>query len=70
VRDEGRGIPQEEQARIFEPFQRAAGAQTAPGYGLGLYVCWRIVEAHGGRIAVESGPEMGSVFHFVLPREG
>jgi signal transduction histidine kinase len=67
VRDEGKGIPPEEQNRIFEPFQRAAGQSGAPGFGLGLYVCWRIVEAHGGRISVESRPGEGSVFRFVLP---
>lgn len=67
VRDEGAGMTAEEQARLFGPFQRAAGAGRVPGFGLGLYVCWRIVEAHGGRIAVESEPGHGSVFHFVLP---
>lgn len=69
VRDEGRGIPPEEQARIFEPFQRASGQSGAPGYGLGLYICWRIVEAHGGRIAVESKLGLGSVFRIELPSD-
>ncbi len=70
VRDEGRGIAPEEQSRIFEPFHRVSDRSGTPGFGLGLYVCWRIVEAHGGRITVESQPGVGSVFRFVLlPKE-
>jgi signal transduction histidine kinase len=59
VRDGGPGVPQEEQRLIFEPFYRTdrsrSGMQT-PGYGLGLPLCKRIVEAHGGTIDFDSRP--------------
>lgn len=65
VRDEGPGIPVEEQARIFQRFHRAStGTQ---GMGLGLYLSERLVEAHGGRLWVESDPGRGSTFRFTLP---
>ncbi len=70
VRDEGPGIPPEEQARIFERFYRGENAarRGAPGTGLGLYLTRIIVEAHGGRIWVESDGVHGSTFHVALPR--
>lgn len=65
VRDEGPGIAVEEQGRIFQRFHRAStGAQ---GMGLGLYLCQRLIEAHGGRLWVESEPGAGSTFRFTLP---
>ncbi|MDQ6603203.1 MAG: ATP-binding protein [Chloroflexota bacterium] len=65
VRDQGPGIAVAEQARIFQRFHRAStGAQ---GMGLGLYLCQRLVEAHGGRLWVESAPGEGSTFRFTLP---
>lgn len=65
VRDAGPGIPAGEQARIFERFHRAStGTQ---GMGLGLYLCQRLVEAHGGTIWVESAPGRGATFRFTLP---
>lgn len=65
VRDEGPGIPAAEQGRIFERFHRAStGTQ---GMGLGLYLCQRIVEAHNGRLWVESAPGAGATFRFTLP---
>jgi PAS domain S-box-containing protein len=69
VADQGIGIPPEEQARIFDRFHRV---QTGPhrdteGAGLGLYLVKAIVEAHGGRVWVESAPERGSIFMFTLP---
>lgn len=65
VRDEGPGIPDEEHARIFQRFHRAStGTQ---GMGLGLYLCQRLVEAHGGRLWVESPPGAGATFRFTLP---
>ncbi len=72
VRDEGPGIPAEEQARIFEPFARGRGqtVQRAQGAGLGLYLCRAIVEQHGGKIWMENLPERGAAFYFTLPREG
>jgi signal transduction histidine kinase len=68
VRDEGVGISPEELARLFEPFQRApSGRKVAHGLGLGLWVVRRIVEAHRGRISVESQPGEGSTFRIRLP---
>jgi two-component system, OmpR family, sensor histidine kinase SenX3 len=69
VADRGRGIPAAEQARIFEPFYRAADVVAAQiqGAGLGLSLVHRIVEAHGGRVAVKSSPGEGSEFTVHLP---
>ncbi len=69
VSDEGIGIPPEEWERIFERFHRVENEITRRmrGAGLGLAVCRGIVEAHGGRIWVESQPGAGSIFCFTLP---
>ncbi|MBN8467642.1 PAS domain-containing protein [Corallococcus exiguus] len=69
VKDEGIGIPKEEQAHLFERFFRARNAPISGfgGLGLGLYISRDIIERHGGRIWVESEVEHGSTFHFVLP---
>jgi two-component system, NtrC family, sensor histidine kinase KinB len=66
VRDTGGGIPPEYQERIFEKFFRVPGA-PAGGVGLGLYLAREIVEAHEGRIGVESAPGAGSRFWFTVP---
>ncbi len=63
VRDNGRGIPGEELSRIFEPFQTTKGS----GMGLGLAIVQRIVEAHGGRIAIESEEGKGTLVEIHLP---
>jgi signal transduction histidine kinase len=70
VADQGVGIPLEEQTRIFERFVRGARErhQRTPGAGLGLFLVKAIVEAHGGRIWVESHPGEGAAFSFALPR--
>jgi two-component system, OmpR family, sensor histidine kinase MtrB len=69
VTDRGVGIPQAEQQRVFEPFRRVGLSKEAvPGVGLGLFVVRRIVEAHGGRIDVESTPGAGSTFRVHIPR--
>jgi two-component system, sensor histidine kinase and response regulator len=69
VCDTGEGIPPEDRERIFEKFARVSGQRgsTRQDRGLGLAFCRMAVEAHGGRIAVESEPGRGSVFTFTLP---
>ncbi|WP_437971183.1 HAMP domain-containing sensor histidine kinase [Sorangium sp. So ce260] len=69
VRDRGVGIHPTDLAHLFEPFRRLkASAGAIPGTGLGLAVAKRIVEAHGGRLLVESEAGAGSVFRVELPR--
>ncbi len=67
VADHGIGIPATEQPRIFDAFHRCANSGGYPGTGLGLNICQRIVERHGGRIGVESNTGGGSRFWFTLP---
>jgi signal transduction histidine kinase len=69
VRDEGIGISKENQVRLFQPFQRLNDAHSGgvKGAGLGLLVCRRLVEAHGGKIWVESEHGKGSTFSFTVP---
>lgn len=67
VRDGGIGIPPEDQARIFERFERAVPEHHYGGFGVGLWVARLVAEAHGGRILVESRPGQGSTFTLELP---
>ncbi|MGE5503385.1 MAG: ATP-binding protein [Actinomycetota bacterium] len=67
VTDNGPGIPAEERSRIFGVFQRVGARPDVNGLGMGLAICKRIVERHGGRIWVEDGPEGGCRFTFTLP---
>ena len=69
VADRGVGLRADEYERIFEPFYRGDGAKTGRvrGTGLGLAICKGIVEAHGGRIWVESEVGKGSTFYVTLP---
>lgn len=67
VTDRGRGIPAEHLASIFDRYKQVLVADSKRGLGLGLPICKAIVEAHGGEIGVESGPESGSDFWFTLP---
>jgi PAS domain S-box-containing protein len=69
VRDYGSGIATEELDRVFGKFYRTDGSdsQAAYGYGLGLYVCRRLVEEQDGRIWAENHPQGGTVFAFALP---
>jgi len=71
VSDHGKGLSSSEQARIFGPFQRLENSRPdqARGAGLGLMVCRRLVEAHGGEIWVESKKGRGSTFFFSLPHK-
>ncbi|APB33001.1 adaptive-response sensory kinase [Gloeomargarita lithophora Alchichica-D10] len=67
VADNGSGIAPADQERIFDPSTRLENRQNQAGYGLGLAVCRQIVQAHYGRIWVESESGRGSTFHFTLP---
>jgi two-component system, chemotaxis family, sensor kinase Cph1 len=66
VRDNGIGVPTDQAVRIFGMFARAGG--SSEGAGIGLAVCRRVVEAHGGRIWVEAADGGGSAFRFSLPQ--
>jgi signal transduction histidine kinase len=72
VSDEGMGIPEDQRSVIFEKFRRGDSdvVRKTRGTGLGLYIAKRVVEAHGGRIWVESTPGRGSTFYFTLPGGG
>jgi signal transduction histidine kinase len=67
VADHGIGISPEDQARIFERFERAVSPRKYAGLGMGLWVARQIVEAHGGQIGVISVHGVGSAFTVHLP---
>ena len=67
VRDNGRGILEEDQERIFEYFYRGSTKNERPGSGIGLGFARRLLERGGGRIWVESKPRLGASFYFTLP---
>ena len=70
VRDDGPGIPEADLANLFEPFFRVDRSRTkahAAGYGLGLSICKRIIEAHGGTIEASNNVDRGATFTVVIP---
>jgi light-regulated signal transduction histidine kinase (bacteriophytochrome) len=67
VRDNGIGIPSEYLNNVFEIFHRLHTRKEYPGSGIGLAICRRVVERHGGRISAESELGRGSTFYFTLP---
>jgi signal transduction histidine kinase len=69
VRDEGPGIPLDEQPRLFQRFYRSREARDAAGgLGLGLTICRAIVQAQGGDIGIDSRPGEGTSIHFTIPK--
>ena len=73
VRDQGPGIPLEEQAHLWEQFRRGRGVDAQSGkvggLGLGLYLCKQLIERQGGQVGLESQPGAGSIFWLRLPLE-
>jgi PAS domain S-box-containing protein len=70
VIDNGIGFDPKFAKEIFQPFKRLHGQREYPGSGVGLAICRRIVEGHGGEIWAESQPGEGATFHFSLPIDG
>jgi signal transduction histidine kinase len=68
VRDCGPGIAPENQAKIFEPYERGVGSDAPAGLGLGLYISRQLAEVHEGSLTLESKPGEGSTFSLILPR--
>ncbi|MGE0495247.1 MAG: ATP-binding protein [Vulcanimicrobiota bacterium] len=68
VSDQGVGMSEEDQKRLFKPFERLGDVKLATGTGLGLWLTRALVEAHGGKIWVESSPGQGTTFSFQFPQ--
>jgi two-component system phosphate regulon sensor histidine kinase PhoR len=68
VEDHGLGIAPAEQERIFKRFYRVSNGSGKGGYGLGLFLVRHIMDAHGGRIEVDSEPGRGSRFRLMFPK--
>lgn len=67
VQDQGTGIPESEQQRIFEKFERLGNNQVKEGLGMGLYIARQLAEAHGGNLSVNNTPGAGACFTLRLP---
>jgi signal transduction histidine kinase len=70
VWDNGTGLAGDEAAALFTMFYRGSGAEGRPGTGIGLAICKKVVEGHGGRIWAEAADAGGTVVHFTLPARG
>ncbi len=72
VRDQGQGIPEAELANVFKPFAKISvrGTEGESSTGLGLAICRRMIEGHGGSVWVDSKVGTGSSFYFTLPLDG
>lgn len=68
IEDNGLGIPEDEQAEIFEMFQRGTSGRSTTGSGIGLALCEKIVDRHRGEIELTSSPGEGSTFFLTLPK--
>lgn len=69
IKDNGIGIPEEQKEKVFEIFKRVAHSSSFDGTGMGLAICKKIIESHGGKIWIESKVGVGSSFHFTLPKQ-
>lgn len=69
IEDEGVGIPQQDKARLFEPFHRAANVGSISGTGLGLAIVKQAMDQHGGTIAVQSEVDKGTIFTIAFPKQ-
>jgi signal transduction histidine kinase len=70
VEDNGTGFDERYSDRIFQPFERLVGRTEYEGVGMGLAICQKIVERHGGSISAKSAPGKGSTFTIKLPVGG
>jgi signal transduction histidine kinase len=70
VADNGVGLSQQQCERLFDLYFRGSNVRNSVSLGLGLYLCKRIINAHGGEIGVNSAPNAGATFWFTLPIQG